>query len=163
MKNALLFALTAALVQPAVAATAPKNGEHVILLGNGLGERFLDHPYFEADLQMRFPEKQLVVRNLCRVGDTPGFRPHPSRKSQWAFPGAEKFHPQHQIHAGEGTHPTPDQWLTTVKADTILAFFGYNESFDGPAGLENFKGELAAFITHTLSQKYNAARHRGWC
>ena len=66
MKNALLFAMTAALVQPAVAATAPKNGEHIILLGNGLGERFLDHPYFEADLQMRFPEKQLVVRNLCR-------------------------------------------------------------------------------------------------
>ncbi len=157
MKYAQLFALTAALVQPAVAATAPKNGEHIILLGNGLGERFLDHPYFEADLQMRFPDKQLVVRNLCRVGDTPGFRPHPSRKSQWAFPGAEKFHPQHQIHAGQGNHPTPDQWLTTVKADTILAFFGYNESFDGPAGLENFKGELDAFITHTLSQKYNGS------
>jgi mono/diheme cytochrome c family protein/glucose/arabinose dehydrogenase len=157
MKNALLFAMTAALVQPAVAATAPKNGEHIILLGNGLGERFLDHPYFEADLQMRFPEKQLVVRNLCRVGDTPGFRPHPSRNSQWAFPGAEKFHPQHQPHAGQGNHPTPDQWLTTVKADTILAFFGYNESFEGPAGLENFKGELDAFITHTLAQKYNGA------
>ena len=42
-----------------------------------------------------------------------------------------------------------------MKADTILAFFGYNESFEGPAGLENFKGELDAFITHTLAQKYN--------
>ena len=151
-----LFSILAAMVAlPLSAATAPKEGERIILLGNGLGERFLDHPYFEAEIQLRYPDKQIVVRNLCRAGDTPGFRPHPSRNSQWAFPGAEAFHPQHKIHAGQGQHPTPDQWLATVKADTILAFFGYNESFDGPAGLERYKGELDAFITHSLAQKYN--------
>jgi mono/diheme cytochrome c family protein/glucose/arabinose dehydrogenase len=155
MKKTLFSILAAMVAFPLSAATAPKEGERIILLGNGLGERFLDHPYFEAELQLRYPGKELVVRNLCRVGDTPGFRPHPSRKSQWAFPGADKFHPQHKIHAGEGHHPTPDQWLSTVKADTILAFFGYNESFDGPAGLDRFKGELDAFITHTQAQKYN--------
>ncbi len=157
MKKTLFSILAAMVALPLSAATAPKKGEHIILLGNGLGERFLDHPYFEAELQLRYPGQELVVRNLCRVGDTPGFRPHPSRKSQWAFPGAEKFHPQHQIHAGQGQHPTPDQWLTTVKADTILAFFGYNESFDGPAGLDRFKGELDAFITHSQGQKYNGS------
>ena len=151
-----LFSILAAMVAlPLSAATAPKEGERIILLGNGLGERFLDHPYFEAEIQLRYPDQQIVVRNLCRAGDTPGFRPHPSRNSQWAFPGAEAFHPQHKIHAGQGQHPTPDQWLATVKADTILAFFGYNESFDGPAGLERYKGELDAFITHSLAQKYN--------
>ncbi len=157
MKKTLFSILAAMVALPLSAATAPKKGEHIILLGNGLGERFLDHPYFEAELQLRYPGQELVVRNLCRAGDTPGFRPHPSRKSQWAFPGAEKFHPQHQIHAGQGQHPTPDQWLTTVKADTILAFFGYNESFDGPAGLDRFKGELDAFITHSQGQKYNGS------
>ena len=155
MKKTLFSILAAMVALPLSAATAPKEGERIILLGNGLGERFLDHPYFEAELQLRYPGKELVVRNLCRAGDTPGFRPHPSRNSQWAFPGADKFHPQHKIHAGQGHHPTPDQWLSTVKADTILAFFGYNESFDGPAGLERFKGELDAFITHSLAQKYN--------
>ncbi len=155
MKKPLPFLLALLLWAPLQAATPPKEGERIILLGNGLGERFIDHPYFEAELQLRYPGKELVVRNLCRAGDTPGFRPHPSRKSQWAFPGADKFHPQHKIHAGEGHHPTPDQWLSTVKADTILAFFGYNESFDGPAGLDRFKGELDAFITHTQAQKYN--------
>jgi mono/diheme cytochrome c family protein/glucose/arabinose dehydrogenase len=134
---------------------APASGERIVMIGNGLGERMNDHPYFEADLHLRFPEKELVIRNLCRPGDTPGFRPHPSRKSQWAFPGADKFRPQNRPHAGEGHHPTPDEWLTQLKADTILAFFGYNESFDGPAGIENFKGELDAFINHTLAQKYN--------
>ncbi len=134
---------------------APANGGRIVMIGNGLGERMLDHPYLEADLHLRFPDRNLVIRNLCHPGDTPGFRPHSSRNSQWAFPGAEKFRPQNHIHAGEGHYATPDEWLSQLKADTILAFFGYNESFDGPAGLDAFKGELDAFITHTLSQKYN--------
>jgi mono/diheme cytochrome c family protein/glucose/arabinose dehydrogenase len=133
----------------------PAAQEHIVLIGNGLGERMLDHPYFEAELHLRFPEKELFIRNLCHPGDTPGFRPHPSRKSQWAFPGAEKFRPQNKAHAGQGHYPSCDEWLTQLKSDTILAFFGYNESFDGPAALENFKGELDAFVTHTLAQKYN--------
>jgi mono/diheme cytochrome c family protein/glucose/arabinose dehydrogenase len=134
---------------------APASGEHIVMIGNGLGERMLDHPYFEADLHLRFPDKNLVIRNLCHPGDTAGFRPHPSRRSQWAFPGAEQFRPENRPHAGEGHYATPDEWLTQLKADTILGFFGYNESFDGPGGLERFKGEIDAFITHTLAQRYN--------
>jgi mono/diheme cytochrome c family protein/glucose/arabinose dehydrogenase len=133
----------------------PKKTERIVLIGNGLGERMQDHPYFEVQLHQRFPEKNLYIRNLCRPGDTPGFRPHPSRKSQWAFPGAEKFHSQHQVHAGQGFHPTPDEWLVDVKPDVLIAFFGYSESFDGPSGLQNFKGELEAFVKHTQAQKYN--------
>jgi mono/diheme cytochrome c family protein/glucose/arabinose dehydrogenase len=161
MKFVHLFALTASVTGLSHAApllTAPAPSERIVFIGNGLGERMLDHPYLEADLHLRFPAQNLIIRNLCRPGDTPGFRPHPSRKSQWAFPGAENFRPQNKPHAGAGHHPTPDQWLTDLKADTLLAFFGYNESFDGPAGLENFKGELNAFITHTLAQKYNGSK-----
>lgn len=151
-----VFALVSGL-SAAPLLKAPASGERIVMIGNGLGERMLDHPYFEADLHLRFPEKNLVVRNLCHPGDTAGFRPHPSRKSQWAFPGAEKFRPENKPHSGEGHYPSPDQWLTDLKSDTLLAFFGYNESFDGPGGLENFKGELDAFITHTLAQQYNGS------
>lgn len=157
MFRKILFLLLIILT-PAIAiaeAKAPVPGERIVLIGNGLGERMVDHAYLEAGLQIGFPDENLFIRNLCRPGDTPGFRPHPSRKSQWAFPGAEKFHPQHQIHAGEGHYPTPDEWLTTLKPDTLIAFFGYNESFDGPTGLENFKGELDGFVKHTLAQNYN--------
>jgi mono/diheme cytochrome c family protein/glucose/arabinose dehydrogenase len=158
MYRPLLCALALASGLPAAPLLeAPAQGERIVLIGNGLGERMLDHPYFEADLHLRFPEKSLIVRNLCHPGDTAGFRPHPSRKSQWAFPGAEKFRPENKPHSGEGHYPSPDQWLTDLKTDTLLAFFGYNESFDGPGGLENFKGELDAFITHTLAQKYNGS------
>ncbi len=154
--KALTFLFLATAFQVLQAAPKePQANERIVLIGNGLGERMLDHPYFEARLHIRYPEKDLNVRNMCRPGDTPGFRPHPSRPTQWAFPGAEKFHPERQVHSGEGFHPSPDEWLADLKPDTLLAFFGYNESFEGKAGLENFKGELEAFVKHTLQQKYN--------
>src|SRR5690606_19548006 len=137
------------------AVTAPSKGERIVLLGNGLAERDVYYGWFETELHLRFPEHELFVRNMGRPGDTPGFRPHPSRKSQWAFPGAEQFHPDKSIHNGTGFFSTPDQWLTHLQTDTIVAFFGYNESFDGAEGVANFQNELDAFVRHTLSKAYN--------
>ncbi|HUR54513.1 MAG TPA: PVC-type heme-binding CxxCH protein, partial [Gemmataceae bacterium] len=42
-----------------------------------------------------------------------------------------------------------------TKPDVIFAFFGYNESWAGEAGLPKFKADLEAFIKHQRSQKYN--------
>ena len=132
-----------------------KQGERIALIGNSLGERMLYHGHFETAIHLRYPELNITVRNLCHPGDTPGFRPSPSRTTQWAFPGAEIFHPGLQLHFGKGHYPSPDQWLYEVRADTILAFFGYNESFDGLDQVGRFKAELAAFVDHTLSKAYN--------
>ena len=44
---------------------------------------------------------------------------------------------------------------TNTHADVIFAFFGYNESYAGEAGLPKFKQDLESFIKHTLAQKYN--------
>ena len=137
------------------AVAPPSLGERLVFIGNGLAERDLYYSRLETEFHLRNPAKQLVIRNMGRPGETPGFRPHPSRSSQWAFPGAEKFRPQNSKHDGIGFFPTPDQWLTHVKADTLLAFFGYNESFDGPEGVANYEAELEAFVLHTLSKAYN--------
>jgi hypothetical protein len=51
--------------------------------------------------------------------------------------------------------PSPDEWLTRMKADIVIGFFGYSSSFAGQAGLENFKAELRAWIQHTRSKKYS--------
>ena len=133
----------------------PSRGERIVLIGNGLAERDVYYHRIETELALRYPEHELFFRNMGHVGDTPGFRPHPSRASQWAFPGAEKFHPELNVHKGQGFFPTPDQWLTHLKADTIIAFFGYNESFDGPTKVANFEAELDAWVEHTLSKAYN--------
>ncbi|MBL6763842.1 MAG: ThuA domain-containing protein [Verrucomicrobiae bacterium] len=133
----------------------PGNNETIALVGNMLGERMLYFGHFETLLHQRFPEQRLVLRNLCNPGDTPGFRPNSSRFDPWAFPGAEKFNQNKKTHYGIGHYPSPDEWLHEVRADTIIGFFGYNESFDGPAGLDNFKAELTAWIDHTHSLAYN--------
>jgi len=150
--------LAGSLVQcskPDPALTISKNA-HILLIGNNLGSRMMNYGHFETEMQVRYPDSLLFIRNMCDGGDTPGFRPHSGRVSPWAFPGAEKFQTEMAHPSGsEGFFETPDQWLTRLKADVIIAFFGYNESFQGAVGLENYKAELEAFIKYTLAQKYN--------
>lgn len=129
---------------------------HIVLIGNNLCSRMIHYDHFETELHLRYPEKQLYVRNMCDGGDTPGFRPHSGRNEPWAFPGAAQFQDELAKDSdSQGFFEMPDEWLTRHQADIILAFFGYNESFAGEAGLENFKAELDAFIKHTLAQQYN--------
>ncbi|MEJ7679569.1 MAG: SGNH/GDSL hydrolase family protein [Segetibacter sp.] len=133
-----------------------KKGAHIILIGNNLGSRMMNFGHFETEMHLRYPDSLLYIRNMCDGGNTPGFRPHSGRPSPWAFPGAEKFQTELARNSdSQGDYETPDQWITRHKADIIIAFFGFNESFQGKQGLENYKAELDAFIKHTLSQKYN--------
>src|SRR5690554_1555418 len=131
-------------------------GSRIFLIGNNLPSRMMNYGYFETEMHLRYPDSLLFIRNMGDGGNTPGFRPHSGRNSPWAFPGAEKFQTELAKRSGsEGHLETEDEWLKRLQADIIIAFFGYNESFEGPAGLDNYKNELEAFIHHTLSQKYN--------
>lgn len=108
-----------------------EEGDHVIFIGNTLAERMQYFGHFETLLHARFPEHKLVVRNLGYSADEIAFRPR-------------------SLNFG-----SPDDHLTMWQADVILAFFGFNESFAGPAGLDKFKTDLAEFIQHTKAQAYN--------
>lgn len=133
-----------------------EEGATIVLIGNNLCSRMMNFGHFETEVQLRFPEHRLTIRNMCDGGNTPGFRPHSGRVSPWAFPGAEQFQTEFARESGsEGHFETEDEWLTRLGADVILAFFGYNESFEGEAGLERYEAELDAFIRHTLAQRYN--------
>ncbi len=110
----------------------------------------------ETELHLRYPDSTLLIRNLCDPGDTPGFRPRSGTNDPWAFPGAEQFQDEYATNSGsEGFFEKPDQWLTRLKADVVIGFFGFNESFQGEAKLENFKNELEAWILHSKAQRYN--------
>lgn len=127
-----------------------------MLVGNNLGSRMIEYGTFETEMHVRFPDSLLYIRNMADAGNTPGFRPHSGRVSPWAFPGAEDFQTELANNSNsEGHYETPDEWLSRHEADIILAFFGYNESFQGKEGLDNYKAELDAFIKHTLRQQYN--------
>jgi len=134
-----------------------KKSDNIVLIGNNLASRMLNFGHFETEMHLRYPDSTLFLRNMADPGNTPGFRPHSSRKSPWAFPGAEKFYKNElgNKSGSIGFFPTEDEWLTNLGADVVLAFFGYNESFRGEAGLQNFKDELQAFVEHSKKQKYN--------
>ncbi len=104
--------------------------EHIALIGNGLADRMQHHGWLETLIHAKFPGHQLVFRNLAVAGDEVATR------------------------ARSANFGTPDEWLTRVGADVVFAFFGYNESFAGAEGLPQFKEELAAFLRHTLEQRY---------
>ncbi|MBD3675271.1 MAG: c-type cytochrome [Planctomycetaceae bacterium] len=108
-----------------------EHGHHISIIGNTLAERMQHDGWLETLITSRFPEKALTVRNLSFSGDTLTIRLR---------------------SAGFGD---PDEWLTKEKTDVVFAFFGYNESFAGPKGIDQFKTDLEEFINHTLSQKYN--------
>ncbi len=108
-----------------------KKGDRIAVIGNTLADRLQHFGHLEATLHYRFPEHNLVVRDLGFSGDTLTERPR-----------SDNF-------------GTPDEWLNKVKADVIFAFFGYNESYAGRDGLTQFRQQLEAFIDHTLAQKYN--------
>ncbi|MGH8019494.1 MAG: PVC-type heme-binding CxxCH protein, partial [Opitutaceae bacterium] len=105
-------------------------GEHIALIGNGLADRMQHHGWLETLIHAKFPEHQLVFRNLAVAGDEVATR------------------------ARSANFGTPDEWLTRVGADVVFAFFGYNESFGGAEGLPQFKEDLAVFLRHTLEQRY---------
>lgn len=145
--------------KPAPEKLTVKEGDRIVLIGSGMASRMNHFPHFETELFLRFHNQKISIRNMGDEGNTPGFRPHPGRnqEGQYAFPGARELLPPELQAASrpQGHFETPDQWLTRLGADTIIAFFGYNSSFGGPDDLARYKKELEAFIRHTLSQKYN--------
>jgi hypothetical protein len=108
-----------------------RKGDHVILLGNTTAERMQQFNHFETLLHARFPDLQLVVRNLGWSADTITLQPRP-------------------LNFGDAT-----KHLTEQKADVILAFFGSNESFAGESGLAQFEQDLDAYVKSHLEAKYN--------
>ncbi|MCE9524748.1 MAG: SGNH/GDSL hydrolase family protein, partial [Planctomycetales bacterium] len=108
-----------------------KQGDHVCIIGNALGDRMQHHGWLETLIVSRFGDKDLTFRNLAVSGDQLTFR-----------------------HRSEN-FGTPEEWLTRCKADVIFAMFGFNESFAGEAGLAKFKGDLDTLIKDTFKKNYS--------
>lgn len=161
MKRFLIPLIGLAVLAPSSNAQTIEldSGERIVVVGSGMASRMTKFGHFESEMYLSFPEKDLVIRNMADEGNTPGFRPHPGRHYDYhfAFPGAKELvKEEYRIDTrSEGHFESPDQWLTRLRADTIIAFFGYNSSFEGEAGVERYKREFEGFVKHTLTQRYN--------
>jgi lysophospholipase L1-like esterase/glucose/arabinose dehydrogenase len=106
-------------------------GDRVCLVGHGLADRLQHDGWLETLVVAGFPQQDLVFRNLAAAGD---------EVATW--------------HRSEN-FGSRDDWLTKTKADMIFAFYGFNESFQGPAGLDRFKQDLAKFLQDTAARNYS--------
>jgi glucose/arabinose dehydrogenase/lysophospholipase L1-like esterase len=106
-------------------------GDHICYLGNALADRMQHHGWLETLLYAKFPEHDLVFRNLAVSGD---------EVATW--------------HRSEN-FGSRDDWLTKTKADVIFAFYGFNESFKGREGVDPFKDELDKFLKHAKATDYS--------
>ena len=106
-------------------------GMRIGLVGNTLFDRMRDFGHFEALLQLGHPDHKLVLRNLAWSADEIDLQPRPAD-----FADAE-------------------QHLVAMKADLILAAFGFNEAFGGNEALPSFEIRLAKYLQDLKSKAYN--------
>ncbi|SFI82156.1 PVC-type heme-binding CxxCH protein [Planctomicrobium piriforme] len=105
-------------------------GDKIVVIGNTTAERLQYFNNFETLLHARFPEKELVFRNLGFSGDT--------------------------IDVRLRSQDFPDHGHTLIdhQPQVIFAFFGFNESFAGPNGVAAFETNLAKFLADLKQLKY---------
>ena len=136
-----IFVLAGAVLYPAARASAQPlmDGEtwfaadnHVVIVGGASAERMQRFGYFEALLTAQYPDSALTFRNLAWSGDEVTLRPRPLNF------GSLEVHLAHQ------------------QPDVVLMFFGANESFAGPEGLDAYRDALRDLVVDIRSQRFNA-------
>ena len=143
---ALLASLNASADEPLLQL---KKGDHVAIVGSGLADRQQHQGWFEALIQKAFPEKELTIRNFGFAADEINIH----RRSDGVPPlewylamkkGDTKVNDKLHYYAG-----------TDFGADVILAYWGFNESFQGPQGLAAFKKNLSDYLSTQLAANYS--------
>lgn len=165
MKKIILIILLNIISGKSLESSIILKNSRIGIIGNNLCSRMINYGFFETELYVRYPDSKLFIRNLCDGVNTSGFRPHSGRYSHWAFPGASEFNSMYDVgdsltwlgsrYWSTGHFESPDEWLDRLNIDLIIAFFGYNESFNGEEGLDDFKKELNQFINHSNGKIYN--------
>lgn len=107
-----------------------KKGDHICLVGNALGERMQVQNEWESLLHTRFPQHELVVRNLC-------------------FPADEPY-----LRLRSKNFGSADDHLSHSSASVVMYFFGYNESFAGAKGVDDYTSDLTQLVRETQATDY---------
>lgn len=122
----VLATCVSALVAPAFAQQTSrlelKSGDHISILGNALPDRMQHSGWLETLIHSKFPGLNLTFRNLSMAGDE-----------------VDTWHRSQEFGSR-------DEWLTWTQADVVFAFYGFNESFKGYEGIEDFKKRVDAFL-----------------
>lgn len=127
-----------------------EQGDRVCLLGNALAERMQHDGWLETLLQLRLPDRELTFRNLGFSGDE--LSVHQRMVNFGKLPDDKLG-----LNLPKDRFLVWDRFLAHCSADVLFAFFGFNESFAGEAGLERYRADLESFVDHIAAQRYNGS------
>ena len=152
----LLLALTLSAVLPAQTLQLQK-GDNIAYVGSGLADRQQHYGNLEALIHQANADKELVIRNLGFSGD----EVHTRHRSD-EVPTLEYFL---DMKPGDLTTKSGNTTVTYhagahFHANVLLAYWGFNESFRGPEGLEDFKKNLDGFLKKHLAADYGKGKPR---
>jgi mono/diheme cytochrome c family protein/glucose/arabinose dehydrogenase len=158
MKSSLLFFLSAfAAILPVQAQLSLQKGDHIAIVGSGLADRQQHHGWLESLIHKAYPDLELTVRNLGFAADEVNVHPRSDE-----VPTTEYF-----LNMKPGTLATKVGSTDVVytsgadfHANVILAYWGFNESFKGEAGLADFKKALDESLKKHLSADYGKGKPR---
>jgi azurin/lysophospholipase L1-like esterase len=128
---AVLF-IPAILLMPGCKGTGvftPEPGEHIVIIGNSLADRMQHDGWLESQLQLAWPDHELVIRNQGFTGDRIDERPR------------------------SNGFPTAGDYLSHSGATAIFAMFGANEAWDDDP--EGFRADLQSWLDSTLVKPYS--------
>jgi len=132
MTRRLLPLLLVALIATGCSRTGvftPDPGDHIVLLGNSLADRMQHDGWLETQLQLAWPDHQLVLRNQGFTGDRIDERPR------------------------SNGFPTAGDYLSLSEASVIFAMFGANEAWDDDP--EAYRNALQSWIDSTRVKTYS--------
>ncbi len=135
----LLLALVTAIpalraAAPAAPEPTPRPGSTYLFYGAGMVERLLEEGFFEAGLQLAYPELGLRVRSLAWTGDEVAHRRRP-----------------------EGYSEHLKSLLAAWPADVVVLGYGFNESFAGTDGLADFRRQYEVLLGE-MARRHPGAR-----
>ncbi len=155
--NSLACCLPLAVLAPARAEALLdlQKGDHIAIVGSGLADRQQHHGWLETLIHRACPDHELTVRNLGFAADEVNYHPRSDE-----VPATEYF-----LDMKPGTLATKvgnTDVVYTAGADfhasVILAYWGFNESFKGEAGLDKFRRDLDAWLKKHLAADYGRGR-----
>jgi hypothetical protein len=131
---AFIFAMLLVPLAPPILRAAEQRppfelveGDRVVLVGNAFIERDQKYGYLETLLTSRYPDRNIIFRNVGWSGDT-------------VFS---------QVRSGSGPQKGVEALVSLIleqKPTVVIIGYGMNESFEGDAGLPRFIQGYNAFL-----------------
>ncbi len=163
---ACAFVFSFATLLPA-APLELKKGDHVAIVGSALADRQQHHAWLETLIHKAYPDLELTVRNLGFAADEVNVHPRSDEVPTTDYflnmkPGdlQTSVSPESDSRSKKAGTEVVYKSGADFHANVILAYWGFNESFKGAAGLESFKKDLDGYLKKLLGTDYGKGKPR---